>query len=399
MNFYPFQENLISFFDDKNRGVLAADAGLGKTRVILKVLENKKLIGTRGKKVLVIVPASLRINFSNEILKWGYDLNHFKIVSYNWVVSNSKDLGWLKGISAVVLDEIQDNIRNHKSKRTLAIGRISNWVQHLYFLSGTPVKKSSLDIWPTFYMCEGKQKWGNYFQFADKYCYKVYNSFKRGYEFTGFRNPTELKEKSKSVMIRCKKKDVLHELPELIENELYLEKEKLSVTEDLKHLEDVISAGSNNEHISFVRQITAFAKIPGYIESLETRGINRGIIFVWHKTVGEEISKKLSCPFLSGDVVADKRIDIVNDFQNEKINWVVCSIAACGTGFNMQNCGYVGFLEMPFTYAEVEQSYSRVFRIGNRGCYVEYVLMQDSIDIPIHRIVMRRKSDVRRMVG
>jgi len=398
MNLFEYQKKSVEFGVCRDRCLLALDPGLGKTIVVLKILEDRKLMVGSG-KILVIVPASLRVNFRSEVKKWGYDESVFIIESYEWLVKKIKSgIAWVRDIKAMIVDEVQDHIRNKFSKRTIAIWEVSKWVKIIYFLSGTPVKKSSTDLYSVLRICEGVDKWGVYSAFESKYAVKKWNPWKRGFEYTGFKNSVELKERIKSCVVRYKKKDVLEDLPELIEGKFIIENgcgevESWSPEELLSTNKEV------KDHISMVRQLTALKKISPYIESLSNRGISRGLVFVWHKNIGEKLAEELECPFVSGDIVADKRLDMINSFENGLVDWLVCTISSCGVGFNISSANYVGFFEMPFTYSEVEQSYSRAWRHGNRGCSVEYVLMDDSIDEAIYYICMNRKNEVRRLVG
>jgi SNF2 family DNA or RNA helicase len=398
---YPFQEKIVEFCEDRRRAIIAADAGLGKTLTVLRILKDKGLCSGRVSKVgrvLVVVPASLRENFRCEIIKCGFHTSWFKIVSYEWVVSNSNNLKWLDDIKCVVVDELQDHLRNKDSLRSKALMEISKWVKFMYFLSGTPIKKSSKDIWVVAYMCS-PMKWERYSDFCAKYCVRRYNQWGRKWEWDGFKNSRGLKAELAEIMIRVKKVDVLEELPELIEKEFWIENGTYEVPEESELLANKKEV---REHIAKVRQKAAFAKLNHYVESLDLRGISRGIIFVWHKDVGSTLVEKLSdykVGYITGDVVADSRLAIVERFQAGELDFLVMTVSVGGVGFNITNNDYVGFFELPFTYAEVEQAYSRTWRIGNRGCVVEYVLLKDSIDKPMYNIVMKRKRETKEAVG
>jgi SNF2 family DNA or RNA helicase len=402
MNLFKYQEDAIAFGVDRDRCLLALDPGLGKTIVALKILEIRKL--SKLGNILVILPASLRTNFRREVEKWGMDSDRFIIESYEWLIKKMESgLSWIKNIAALVVDECQDHLRNKDSKRTLAIWELSKWIKNIYFLSGTPVKKSSTDLYAVLRICEGAKKWGTYSQFAAKYAVRQWNPHKRGFEYTGFKNSALLKENIQQCMIRYKKTEVQEQLPKLLEGCFFVENIGNGLCTDVSYAELLKDkkqlTAKQLEHISMVRKITAFGKVRVYLDSLEKRGVKRGIIFVWHKVIGEKVAEVLKCPFISGDIKADDRLLEIDKFENKEVDWLVITISSAGVGYNISSAKYVAFFELPFTYAEVEQSYSRVWRIGNKACTVEYVLMENSIDEAIYGLCMNRKYATRRIVG
>jgi len=78
---------------------------------------------------------------------------------------------------------------------------------------------------------------------------------------------------------------------------------------------------------------------------------------------------------------------------------IVLSIQAAKTGHTLTAAQDVVFVELPWTPADVDQTYSRCHRLGQAGSVTAtYVLCADTIDEEIYRLVERKRGVVTQAV-
>jgi SWI/SNF-related matrix-associated actin-dependent regulator 1 of chromatin subfamily A len=73
----------------------------------------------------------------------------------------------------------------------------------------------------------------------------------------------------------------------------------------------------------------------------------------------------------------------------------VLSIQAAKTGHTLTASEECLFIELPWTPADVDQTYSRLHRIGQQGSVTAtYLLTKDTIDEEIYQLIERKRSVV-----
>jgi len=222
----PFQEleGVPKFIP--GRGVLIADEpGLGKTIQAVGVINSDKAIKT----VLVVCPASVKINWKREIQKWLLEQRlvgiHYagrpkeaNIVIVNWDLLGKKEGGTITALpeiidktwDLVVVDE-SHMAKSPKTIRTRALKQIVKKAKRKIFLTGTPVLNRPIELFPVLNMIAPKD-WGNWMWFAKRYCGGFEGKW--GWDTSGATNLDELQDKLRaSCMIRRRKSEVLLELP------------------------------------------------------------------------------------------------------------------------------------------------------------------------------------------
>ena len=74
---------------------------------------------------------------------------------------------------------------------------------------------------------------------------------------------------------------------------------------------------------------------------------------------------------------------------------MVLSIQAAKTGHTLTVSQDCLFVELPWTPADVDQTYSRLHRIGQQGSVTAtYMLAADTIDEKIYRLIERKRTVV-----
>jgi SNF2 family DNA or RNA helicase len=90
-----------------------------------------------------------------------------------------------------------------------------------------------------------------------------------------------------------------------------------------------------------------------------------------------------------------KEVDnIVNTFRDDPTKKIfIGSIMAAGTGLNLQFCNTMCFVELPWTWAVVDQAMSRIHRIGQKNACSYYFLMAEhTIDQMMYDLILSKKE-------
>jgi len=380
LEYRPFQRAGIKYAlsNRPSRGTLIGDEmGLGKTIQALGVMN----VRTDINSVLVICPATARINWQREAQKWLLrPFNYFIIndtsgnipANATFVITNYEKLLDNKVFNALmnrtwdclIVDECH-YLKNPKAQRTQKvlgywdkrnrekIEGIESVAAMRIFLSGTPSLNRPLELHPVL-ACLCPSVFGNFMAFAKRYCDAYAGPW--GWDFSGASNLQELQEKMRStVMVRRLKKDVLKELPPktrqvivlpangasehvTAENDAYNEwEDKIAEAKslvDLAHAADdmeeyqkavnnlrqIVTAAFSN--ISRLRHQTALAKVPamvGFInEILEQK--DKVVVFAHHHDVIHKLEDEFKdiCVVLTGeDQNMVRRQRVIDDFQND----------------------------------------------------------------------------------
>ena len=419
------QKEAIEKLVGSRRYILADDMGLGKTTsTIIAALE------TGSKKILIVCPASLKINWQREIENYSdrgvyicegkkFSTEHdFVIVNYD-IIKNFHDpknpnesLITQSNFDLVIMDEAH-MISNTQAQRTKVINNFVKGIKYVWLLTGTPMTSRPMNYYNLLSIIESPVA-QNWMAYAIRYCqgYQFRAGNRKVWNVSGASNLEELRDRTSKQVLRRLKEDVL-DLPEKIISPIYLRlksKEYEEVMGEYYDWYDKNPDESSSLTVQFsklmkVRKIIANEKVNQTIEIAENI-IEQGkkvIIFTNFTDTLQLIHNhfKKESVYLDGSCSKQQRQHSVDQFQeNEKIKVFVGNLKAAGVGLTLTSAEVVIMNDLSFVPAEHSQAEDRAYRYGQKNnVIVYYPLFDNTIEGIIYDILNNKKQVIRTVMG
>jgi SWI/SNF-related matrix-associated actin-dependent regulator 1 of chromatin subfamily A len=411
-----------------NKYILADDMGLGKTTsAVIGALESE------AKKILIVCPASLKINWEREIRnysdrkvlivegrKWGSTFD-FYIINYDIIknyhsTDKSEDSDDYKllvnaGFELAIVDEAH-YISNTTANRTRLLNDVLEKIPKVWLLTGTPMTSRPINYFNLLKIVDSPLTL-NWQTYVKRYCkgFQFRVGDRKVWNTTGASNLDELRERTKNVVLRRMKTDIL-DLPEKIVTPVFLELSSKMYDEELEEFvriskekkeEDTISITLNR--LMKVRQLISYEKIP-YTCELIDKCIEQGkkVIVLTNFTMTldmlHEKYKKTSV-VLDGRMSKDRRQESVDRFQNEdKVKVFIGNIKAAGVGITLTAAEVVIMNDLSFVPADHSQGEDRAYRYGQKNSVlVYYPVFENTIEKVIYNILQKKKNIIDQVMG
>jgi SWI/SNF-related matrix-associated actin-dependent regulator 1 of chromatin subfamily A len=419
------QKEAIEKLAGSKRFILADDMGLGKTTsTIIAALESK------SKKVLIICPASLKINWLREIENYtdksiyiceGKNFSSdqdFVIVNYD-IIKNFHDIKdkensqILKANFDLIIIDEGHYIKNSQAQRTKLINDFAKKTNSLWLLTGTPITSRPIDYFNLLSLIESPvaQNWMAYvIRFCEGYQFRA--GKRKVWNVNGASNLDELRERTSKQILRRLKTDVL-DLPEKIINPIYL-RLKSKEYENLMgeyynwykdNKEESSSLTVQFSKLMKVRQVIAEEKVSQTIELAENI-LEQGKKVIIFSNFTEPLKKIYehfgkSAVYLDGSTTKPARQKAVDDFQdNEKVKVFCGNIKAAGVGITLTSAEVVIFNDLSFVPSDHSQAEDRAYRYGQKNSVlVYYPLFENTIEGAIYDILIRKKGIFETVMG
>ena len=421
----PHQKEAIQKLVENKKFILADDMGLGKTTsTIIAALE------TKSKKVLIICPATLKINWKREIENYSdrsiyisegknFSTDHdFVIINYD-ILKNfhdpknrSESLIERANFDLVIIDEAH-YIKNAQAQRTKLINDIVKKVDRLWLLTGTPMTSRPIDYYNLLSLSDSPvaKNWMAYvIRYCSGYQFKVGN--RKVWNVMGASNLDELRDRTSSTILRRLKEDVL-DLPEKIITPVYLRLKSKEYEEVMgeyynwyeKNPEESKSLTVQFTKLTKVRQIIANEKISQTIELAENiiEQDKKVIIFC---NFTESLNKIVehfgkSAVKVDGSMNKNERQFSVDQFQeNPKVKVFVGNIKAAGVGLTLTSAEAVIMNDLSFLPSDHSQAEDRAYRIGQKNnVLVYYPIFENTIEGIIYDILNQKKQVIATVMG
>jgi SWI/SNF-related matrix-associated actin-dependent regulator 1 of chromatin subfamily A len=409
---------------ENDKFIVADDMGLGKTTsTVISSIESG------SKKILIICPATLKINWKREIAlytnestfivegkKWEEGHKYY-IVNYdilkNFHEIKSKDSVIMKEyFDLVVIDEAH-YISNPQAQRTKLINDIVKEIPKLWLLTGTPMTSRPMNYYNLLNLIESPVA-SNWMAYAIRYCagYQFTVGKRKVWNVTGASNLEELRDRTSRHVIRRLKTDVL-DLPEKIITPIYQRLSSKLYEELMGEYYDWYSnkkEESKSLTIQFsklmkVRQVIAEEKIKTTIEVAENI-LEQGKKVIIFSNFTEPLMKihehfgKQSV-YLDGSTTKPARQKAVDDFQtNDKVKVFCGNIKAAGVGLTLTEAECVIMNDLSFLPSDHAQAEDRAYRYGQKNnVLVYYPIFENTIEGAIYDILSRKKQIIGTVMG
>ena len=408
--------------------ILADDMGLGKTTsAVIASLESG------AKKVLIVCPASLKINWQREIgnysdkkvlivegRKWGstfdYYIINYDIIKNYHTTDKSEDSDDYKLLvnakfDLAIVDEAH-YISNATANRTRLLNDVLDQIPKVWLLTGTPMTSRPINYFNLLKIVESPLTL-NWQSYVRRYCkgYQFNVGNRKVWNTSGASNLDELRERTKNIVLRRMKTDIL-DLPEKIVTPVFVELSSKMYDEELEEFTRITNDKKNDETISVtlnrlmkIRQLIAYEKIP-YTCELIDKCIEQGkkVIVLTNFTMSLDMiheKYKKNSVTLDGRMNKDKRQENVDRFQtDDKIKVFIGNIKAAGVGITLTAAEVVIMNDLSFVPADHSQGEDRAYRYGQKNSVlVYYPVFENTIEKIIYNILQKKKNVIDQVMG
>jgi superfamily II DNA or RNA helicase len=419
-------------------GCLADDMGLGKTlqaiAVLLRSRELRKQSAGAMLTSLVVVPASLLHNWSNECSRFAPSLkvlthvgnqrnrepgnfSRYDVVlsTYHTVRQDSESISSFR-FHYIILDESQ-MIKNPSSKLYHSMLELQS--EHKLVLTGTPIENSLIDLWSQI-------------NFVNPGLLGTLNFFKRSFVQAIEKKKDEgreekLKELINPFILRRTKAEVAQELPPVFEQVRYVDMTQAQkrVYEDEKSLarnsilENLEEAGLDKTSMMVLQALTRLRQVANHPALLEDYPeVDSGKFHEVCRDIGSVVSEGhkvlvfssfvkhldllkayledqgIHFAYLTGSRNQRQREEAVREFQHNKdCPLFLISLKAGGVGLNLTAADYVFILDPWWNPAAEMQALNRAHRIGQENrVFVYRFISNGSIEEKIQKLQERKKE-------
>jgi SNF2 family DNA or RNA helicase len=400
----------------------------GKTPTVISLVKDLKC-----KKVLIVCPASLIYNWSNEFKKWNPEQKTFVvsgttkkrtdvyssykdgvvIVSKDTLKSDVSHKFYSQMFDVVIVDEAHF-LRNYKTAQSKALFKL--FAERKYTLTGTPTVKHPADIFGILHFLYPK-KFPSYWQFAERY-------FKINENYMGFNELGDVKKHRVNelqnivgiISVQRKRKDVMSWLPSKERITFYCEmesKQRKAYKEMLDYffVENTdVDASTVLSQLMRLRQICLEPKLVGidipsgkteallnYLEESPNEPIVIMSMFTSYlkliKTKLEKLNFKVG--MIHGEMSNKEKMEQAKKFQNGEIDVLLCNIISAGTGFTLDRAETIIFMDKAWNPAENEQAEDRITPTTKEKLHKHTIISfvcQNTVDQKINELLENKKS-------
>ena len=435
----PFQARAIARCRKQNL-LLAHGCGVGKTR------EGMYAIAQKPWPALILAPVSVLESVWIEHYKMWMPTN---IPTLLWNRSKSKQQKLLdqghrvyltsydsaKGIyndiirrnfQTVLLDE-SSTIRNYKTQRAslcLALAGIhtrgskfpvAKPIPNRYAMSGTPDPNSEMDWWTQVKFVAGHYKafHPNYYRFREKYFVEyMIDATVRQYKFRDMMFD-DLHETMAPWVDVIKTEDVLPDLESAVEVRKIIlgTKERNAYTEMNKKMvaflgDETVTTKNALTKVMCMREITSGflydndtvhklgnSKLNELKVLLDEIGDNRTIIWYHYEEEKQQILEALGSRCRWHDKPGANRVKILQDFKDNKFQYLLANPKSIKFGQNMQYVHYMVFFSVSASYDDYEQCMHRILRAGQEHkCFIYFLVAKKTYDERLLKMVLKKEK-------
>ncbi len=435
----PYQKAGVLYATNAKRAFIADDMGLGKTIQAIAALEYADAF-----PAVIVCPPGLVLNWRDEFNKWlphrsvgtvanrseFPDRNKFDVI----VVGYSNIDHWVKsltGFTSYVFDE-SHYAKTPTAKRTksaIKMARSADKDGLVLCLTGTPITNRPAEFGPQLDILGQLNKFGGLWGFYRRYCGAFRDRFGQ-WHIDGATNLEELNDALRATCyIRRTKDQVLLDLPAVRHSKVVVSGSAAGMKEYEQARRDIIEyitrrakevalemgtsiwnaavhakiRAEANEHlvrISVLRRLAAKAKMESVFEWIDGKiaSGDKVVVAAHHREIVDMIADHYCGLKIQGGMSVEDVQEHKAKFQTGSIDEapvIVLSMQAAKTGHTLTAAQDVLFVELPWTPADVDQTYSRCHRLGQKGSVMAtYMIANGTIDQEIFDLIDSKRSVV-----
>jgi hypothetical protein len=371
--------------------LLADDMGLGKSR---QMVVATRMVAGDG-RVLILCPASLRINWEREI-KAVYPKAIVGMVGEDrmetlygctWIVANYERLGGLVretglAIAALCVDEAHF-LKAAKAGRTRNAFLMASRIPRRFVVTGTPLLSREVELHTLLRLTGHALGFLELGEFRKKYAGDKNKRAALAHELKGWmlrRSKGELKE------LGTKTRQLVPIAPSegMGAYKAVLEDMTLMVMPKITRLRQTLEALKIDFMIETTQSLSDGDKLLVFVEYTSTVKI----LMQAYSDAG------IGCVSLVGSDSARRRQKAVDDFQNDPaVTVFIGTTLAAGVGITLTAANYVGFLSLPWTNALMRQAEDRAYRMGQcRDVRVIVPIIENTLDQGIWSLLTSKQE-------
>ena len=455
---FPHQKAGVAYLAAAKQALLADEPGLGKTAQAIRALKKLRDNGEEVFPILITCPNTLKSNWKREFERWWPELNvtiikgsatkrrvlfeeSSQVFIINWesLRSHSRLLGYgsialarctdcgghdskisearcevhkreLNEIDfkSVVADEIHRS-KDPKSKQTRALWAASGDAKIRFALTGTPIAKDVVDLWPILHWLK-PEEWPSKTKWIDRYVNTMLNAF-GGMMVLGLK-PEKEAEFYSSInprMRRMLKSIVLPWLPDVMNDRRDVEMNPKQLKAYRQMSENMIAMleadgelnAATGEVIVATDPLVQTTRLLQFANAYATVEVNEagqekvllsepsckvdalmddmkngdfGDDSVAVCAVSRQLIEILSARMekegikhglITGAQSETERQQAVDDFQAGKVKWILFTAQAGGVGITLTTARRLVMLQRPWSLVDYKQALDRVHRIGS----------------------------------
>lgn len=397
----PYQLEGVRFLLESSSALLADEMGLGKTVQTVTAIRSRR---ASYRRVLIIAPASLCLNWQREFEKWAPDLPVRRVIgtatdrrytyrlpiqvliaSLEQIRIDCHDLAAHVRFDLVIVDEAQ-RLKNNISALNLAcriIPRDNAWA-----LTGTPLENDPSDIIAVF-------------------------GFVKPQLLRSSMSRAQLHAAMKPHFLRRTKRDVLGELPPILSRELRLElgdqqrqtyDDVWSGRDQLRNLDPKEASSSLLALLTRLKQICNFDEHTGQsvkidalrdiLDRIETMD-EKILIFSQYVDSLRKIASHIKIEheiYHGGLTMTQKDRTLITFREQPGPRALLVSLQAGGVGLNLQEASTVVLFDRWWNPAKEDQAIHRAHRYGRESpLEVIRFLIEDSVEERIDSVIEAKR--------
>ncbi|MBL8797963.1 MAG: DEAD/DEAH box helicase [Planctomycetia bacterium] len=404
---YDYQREGALFAAAAGRSLIGDEMGLGKTIQAVAATEiMAKHFGVE--RVLIVCPTSLKHQWQREIARFverstevigglrrsrerGFATDtFFKITNYDTVHADV-DLIQHWAPDLVILDEAQ-RIKNWNTRTARSVKRIAS--PYAIVLTGTPLE-NRLEELISIVQFVDRYRFGPTFRMLHNHQIRDEHG-----KVVGYRDLDRIGQTLEPLLVRRQKDQVLDQLPERIDSNIFVPMTPLQMTHHTENQEIVARivqkwrryrflSEADQRRLMIALQRMRMACDSSYLvdhqsdhgvkadeavtllEEILERPTGKVVVFSqWlrmHELLVRRIKRRgWGHVLFHGGVPGSKRKDLIDRFRDDPQCRIFLSTDAGGVGLNLQHASVVLNMDLPWNPAVLEQRIGRVHRLGQR---------------------------------